>query len=69
MPTQHRALGLRHPPRRLLVKRRRIEPALAAPACPRLHVAEEGALEPLATTQALLAAAVGLGAASCDRTQ
>ncbi|MDY0871016.1 NAD(P)/FAD-dependent oxidoreductase [Dongia rigui] len=40
----------------------RMEPALKAPPAMALHVAEEGALEPLATAQALLAAAVGLGA-------
>jgi glycine/D-amino acid oxidase-like deaminating enzyme len=40
----------------------RIEPALKAPPALALHVAEEGALEPLAAAQALLAAAVGLGA-------
>lgn len=39
-----------------------IEPALKAPPAMALHVAEEGALEPLATAQALLAAAIGLGA-------
>ncbi len=40
----------------------RIEPALKHPPALALHVVEEGALEPLATTQALLAAAIGLGA-------
>lgn len=39
-----------------------IEPALRHPPAFALHVAEEGALEPLATTQALLAAVIGLGA-------
>jgi glycine/D-amino acid oxidase-like deaminating enzyme len=40
----------------------RIEPALKRPPAFALHVAEEGALEPLAATQALLADAVRLGA-------
>jgi glycine/D-amino acid oxidase-like deaminating enzyme len=40
-----------------------IEPALQQPPAFALHVAEEGALEPLATAQALLAAAVRLGTA------
>lgn len=39
-----------------------IEPALKHPPALALHVAEEGALEPLAAAQALLAAAVRLGA-------
>lgn len=39
-----------------------IEPALKAPPALALHVAEEGALEPLETAQVLLAAAIGLGA-------
>lgn len=40
----------------------RLEPALAAPPALALHVAEEGALDPLATAQALLAAATQRGA-------
>lgn len=39
----------------------RIEPQLAAPPDLALHVAEEGAVEPLAAAQALLAAAQALG--------
>lgn len=39
-----------------------LEPALAAPPTVAVHVAEEGALDPLATTQALLAAATQRGA-------
>ncbi|MBI2254779.1 MAG: FAD-binding oxidoreductase [Proteobacteria bacterium] len=41
----------------------RLEPALTAAPAMALHVAEEGALEPLAAAQGLLAAAIGLGAA------
>lgn len=40
----------------------RIEPALADPPAFALHVAEEGALEPVPTTLSLLAAALALGA-------